>query len=142
MKFLAIPFAIASIGLISFLPSCQLAEGTGRAHFMIDSFYHCFDRGEYAHIVDNIVDPAYGTDENRQAWIDVLTEMEALGPCSERSKGFGFNTNITNGVTTVELNFTCTFEGGTTADEFVVQDAGKGYKIQGYHYKFTPNEEL
>lgn len=141
MKYLATAFVLACIVLFNSLPSCQLAEGTGRAHFMIDSFYHCFDRGEYEHIADYIIDPDLVDGPDRQVWIDALADMQVMGPCSERSKGFGFNTRISSGITTVELKFTSVFSGGTSADEFEMQDSGNGFKLRYFHWEFTPTEK-
>ena len=79
MKYLAIPFVLVGFLMLNTFQSCQLAAGTGKAHAMIDSFYHCIDRGEYAHIVDNLVDPAYAGLVGRSLVIDVFQTY-----CEER----------------------------------------------------------
>ncbi len=126
------------------MTSCgAIASETGAAQTMADSLYNCLDRHDYEHIVDNMVHASTTSGEGRQEWLDILKGMEQLGKRLEYKSGFGFNTSIVNGKTTVELSYTCKFEYGTSADKFVLLDdgAGNGMKIRSYQYNYTPNEE-
>ena len=46
----------------------------------------------------------------------------------------GFNTEYKNGVTTVELTYSCELEKGNTSEKIILIQKGEKFKIFGYEF--------
>jgi hypothetical protein len=57
------------------------------------------------------------------------------GPYSSYKKGLGFNTQISNGVTTVELHYTLKGENKNMSEDLTLVKRGNTYKISSIYFE-------
>jgi hypothetical protein len=124
MKRFAFSFILLS-GLLFTLSQCGSADaGTKFA----DNFFSKLIKGDFDKAA-KMVELPVGDPSNL---IEQLKSM-ANNPVNGQLKGFkksmGFSTNISNGVTRVELPYVLSYEKGTQAFTVIMEDRGRGNKI-------------
>lgn len=62
--------------------------------------------------------------------VSTLGKNDSDGKLLSAKKTMGFNTNITNGITTVELPYTLKYEKNELSVEVVLVNRGSGFKIE------------
>ncbi|NRA12904.1 MAG: hypothetical protein HRT57_13190 [Crocinitomicaceae bacterium] len=124
MKKTFVPIVLL-IGLILSLTGCgSVDEGEKCA----DKFFkHIIDQNfeEAVKLVD--LDPLTAVD--LEVKIRALGENEKDGKLLSAKKGTGFSTNVSNGITTVELPYNLKYEKATYNFQVVIVDRGNGFKI-------------
>jgi hypothetical protein len=68
-------------------------------------------------------------------WIALFKSMESLGKLKKVTKNMGFNTQIKNGTTTVELKYTLEFEKGSVNEEIIFIKTNGPFKLYGYNFR-------
>lgn len=131
MKQIKILFLFGIIGIFS-LSSC---ESVDEAQKVADSFYEAFNTENQA-AMDTLLDKQSVIDAGiKEDFYNVFDQhWKAFGKVNSHSR-YSFSTNSNNGVSTVELNFNCETEKGSTVYEklnFIKR--GNGYKIIAYEY--------
>lgn len=124
MKRFALSFTLLS-GLLFCLAQCGAAdEGTKFA----DTFFSTIMERDFEKAAEMVELPGL----NQSDLIDDLKRLEnnsANGQLKSFKKSIGFKTNISNGVTTVQLPYTLTYEYGDQSFNVVIEDRGRGNKI-------------
>lgn len=124
------PLAILAVLFVT-LYSCGIGVTAKSAEPTANKFYELLKERNYDKI-ELIIDDAAGPKED---WIKVLQDQEVLGNLKSFKKKTGFHTSINNGVTTVELNYVCEYDNGTTDEKLMLKKVDKGFKLAGYEYK-------
>jgi len=120
------------ISLAFIVGSCGFGDTAKTAEPTADKFYKLLEKRDYDAIV-KLID-LKGTGTNAQDWVDVLVKREVLGEQKKVKKNMGFNTQYKNGVTTVELTYSCELENGTTSEKIILVERGEVFKIFGYEF--------
>ncbi|MGB1039784.1 MAG: hypothetical protein ACPGVD_02840 [Flavobacteriales bacterium] len=117
---------ILSILSITFLLSCG---STDKGKSCADSFFN--------HVISEKYDSALILMENMSlsdstsfAKMKIFGNNPDFGKLISAEKGFGFNTNVSNGITTVRLPYKLKYENVEVSREVTIVDRGNGYKIK------------
>lgn len=126
--------ALGFAGLLS-LQSCfgGIMAKTDQAEATVDSFYTYLQKRDYDELFEKYGYADAGA--TKDDWLEVFYKLEELGKLESWDQDFGLNTNMSNGFTKVDLNYSCEYEGGTTKDNFVLVDKGSGFKVMGYTFE-------
>lgn len=126
--------AFAMLLLTFLLSACNFGEAAEEAMTYADKFHEHMKNGNEQGMIDMIHEDALAADgENFKAFIYSLKQ---LGKVKKVKKEMGFNTQISNGVTTVTLNYTVEFEKQTMKEEIVLRDSDDGtMKIVRLHMR-------
>ena len=124
MNRIAFSFILLS-GLLFTLAQCGSADaGTKFA----DNFFSKLIKGDFDKAAKMVALPAGDPS-------DVIRQLKAMannpvnGQLLEFKKSMGFSTNISNGVTRIELPYVLSYEKGTQAFTVVIEDRGSGNRI-------------
>lgn len=121
------------ISILFVLAGCGLKQSTNEATSVANKFNkhlkeHQFD--ELFKMLDNSIMEKHSEEEITAAF----ELVHSFGKIKSIKKGIGFNTNINNNVTTVELNYTITCEKRTFNEQLILVRTGdKPFKVSGYH---------
>jgi len=63
--------------------------------------------------------------------LEKMLDKSDYGALLKAEKSFGFNTQINNGISTVQLPYELTYENGSYTFNLVIVDRGNGFKIEG-----------
>ncbi len=113
-------------GLIFTLTQCQSAK---KGEKFVNGFFIAIMNQDYEKAVDMIDLPAVGNSTDILQQVQLIGNNPINGQLKRFKKGMGFNTNIKNGVTTVELDYKLTYENGENVVHVVTRDKGDGFKI-------------
>ena len=109
------------IGLSMLLTSCD----TGAAEKVADEFHKKLDAGDLDYIVNDLLDTE-SSPEERATFKEYLASVTANGKMENRKKEIGFSEKISNGITTVKLDYTFEVDGELIYESVVFVDRGEG----------------
>ena len=112
------------------LGSCGFGKIADSAKPAAEKFYEHMKAHEYEAMEKMLYSGA-----DVEEWMNVIRQKEVLGEMTSFKKNIGFSSSINNGVTTVELNYTCKYDEGTTAEKITLIQEGEAFKVYGYEYK-------
>lgn len=113
------------LGMILAFTGCGSADAGEKT---ADQFFSYLIKGEYEK-ADQMIGRMPGDTTSYLPQMEVLGENPVNGKLKSAKKSMGFNTNVNNGITTVKLPYTLTYEKGTQNFEVIIVDRGDGYKI-------------
>ncbi len=113
-------------GLIFTLTQCQSAK---EGEKFVNAFFKAIVKQDYQKAVDMIDVSIIGNTTDMTQQVQLIGNDPTNGQLKSFKKGMGFNTNISNGVTTVELDYRLTYENVERMVHVVTQDRGNGFKI-------------
>ena len=124
---------VSLIALVG-LTSC----GVGAAEDFTKEFHEKLDNKEYDYIVQNMLDPISVAETGEQQWYDMFAHIETnWGTAISRDEAFDFESNTTNGITTVTLNYNVNFKDVTMFERIFLVDRGDGFKVTGLFLNTT-----
>lgn len=123
MKYLSLFIAIL---LALTLSSCETTE---KAEACADTFFLQVISGEHESASNFLADKPLEK-FNKMEVVKLLSINPEQGKLLSASKNTGFQTNINNGISTVQLPYELTYENGTITYNVVVVDRGDGMKIE------------
>jgi len=115
-------FLLLSLSFL--LAGCNFGEAAEEAMTYADKFHEHMKNGNEQGMIDMIHEDAMSADGDD--FKALIYSLDQLGKVKKVKKEMGFNTQITNGVTTVTLNYTIEFEDRTMKEEIVFRDADDG----------------
>jgi hypothetical protein len=119
---------ILSLPVLVGLGSC----GVGAAEDFVAEFHKKLDAKEYDYIVENMLDPETTAESGTAQWYEMFYYIESTwGIAESRDEAFDFQTNTSNGITSVELNYTVKFKALTIYERIFLVDRGSGFRISG-----------
>lgn len=124
MKRFALTFSLLT-GLLFVLAQCGAADAGAKT---ADQFFATIVKGDLEKAAA-MVELPLGDTTNLIPQLQQLRSNPVNGQLKSFKKSMGFNTNASNGVTTVELPYVLTYEQGTQNFNVVIQNRGQGYKI-------------
>lgn len=68
----------------------------------------------------------------KEDWVKIFEAKDAVGEMTRFEPGFGSNTQITNGRTTVTFSYETTYGNTEFIDDLIIKDEGSDLKIYGY----------
>lgn len=113
-------------GLIFTLTQCQSAKN---AEKFADTFFTAILNQEFDKAAGMVELPAVGNTTDVLQQVQLLGNNPTNGKLQSFKKGMGFNTSISNGITTVKLNYRLKYDKGEQTFNVVIQDNGNGFKI-------------
>ena len=113
------------------LGSCGLGQAKEDAEKTVKVFHHHMKEHHHAAMLKMIDKEAFQITPEEE-WLGIFTSIDELGKMKKVSQDMSFSTNINNGVTIVELNYTVEFEERTVTEKITLRKRGDEYKIQGY----------
>ncbi len=125
MKKTFIPF-ILFIGLMISLTGCGAA---GDAEKCAEKFFSHLIKQDFEK-AGKYLSANVRSMEDTESQLKAMAENPQDGKLLSVEKSLGFNTQIRNGITTVELPYSFTYEKGVYDYEVVIVDRGAGYKIE------------
>lgn len=106
--------------------------GVGAAEDVAKKFHEKLDAGEYAFIVQNLIDPGILEETGEQQWVDLFEFIEERwGKVSSREKDTGFESHYDDGITSVKLDYTAKYGEVTVYERLYLADYGDGFKVTG-----------
>lgn len=123
MKNYFLPFLIL-LGLTLNLTGCGKTDTAQKSS---DKFFKLIINKNYEAALIMIEDPSEK--------VEIMEALKSIGDDAKNGKllsfekTFGFNTNISNGITTVKLPYTLKYKYAERKCEVVLKDRGKGFKI-------------
>ena len=138
MKKLLFPVIIPILFIATTFSSCGIGEDASEAQAYVEEFYGYLSEKEYDKALD-MVDEDSKKITPEEEWLKILSQKENLGKFNGYEKGMGFNTHYNNGVTTVVLSYTCTYEEMKVYEKFTMVKRGDIYKIMSYEYNTDKN---
>ncbi len=124
MKKIALSFVLLA-GLIFLLTQCGTADAGAKT---ADTFFSEILKG-------NFEKAAAMVECNPLDSVDIIPNLQAMannpvnGYLKSFKKSFGFSTNVSNGITTVEIPYVLSYEKGEQSFNVVIVNRGAGYKI-------------
>lgn len=128
MKSTILSFALI-IASLFVLGGCQSAE---EAEVVADQFHEQLKQRNYGRMMKMIDKEAFAISK-KDDWEKIFRSMEELGELKTVKKDIGFNSQMSNGITTVELKYTLTFEKGTLNEQIIFIKKNDGFKLCGYN---------
>lgn len=133
MKKLLSPIIFPMLFIAITFNSCNMGADSKEAEGFAEKFYSYLSEKDYDKAMEMIDEESFAA-SSEEEWLTVLTQKEQLGKFEGYKKDIGFNTHYNNGVTTVELNYTCTYEKITIYEKLTMVKRGSEYKIKSYEY--------
>jgi len=133
MKKLLFPVILPMLFIATTFSSCGIGEDSAEAQTFVEEFYGYLSEKDYDKAM-SMVDEDSKKITPQDEWLKILTQKESLGKFNGYEKSMGFNTHYNNGVTTVELNYTCNYEKMEVYEKFTMVKRGDVYKIMSYEY--------
>jgi hypothetical protein len=128
--FLGLLFVV--VGLVS---SCGLADEGASAEVEAAVFHNHMKKNNHDAMVKMLSDEALLITPEEE-WRSIFQRVEATGKIKSIEKKTGFNTKINNGVSTVELNYTITFENSTVNEQLILTRKGEEkFKVAGIQFE-------
>jgi len=124
MKRFALAFLLLT-GVAFLFSQCGSADAAEKT---ANKFFKSIIQKDFAK-AESMIDRPVGDTTNFAQQLQLLENNPTNGQLIGFKKSMGFNTNMTNGVTTVELPYMLKYESGERAFTVVVQNRGNGYKI-------------
>ena len=124
MKKYAFPiFLFVAIGFL--FTACGSADAGEKT---ANQFFKFLVEGQYVK-AEKMIDRPLGDTTNYLINMEAMGENSTDGKLKSAKKSMGFSTNMSNGVTTVELPYILVYEKGERRVQVVMVDRGSGYKI-------------
>lgn len=116
-----------------FVLLCFTSCGVGEAEDIAAEFHKKLDAGDYQYIVENLVYEETLIETGEEAWYGLFEAIETRwGKATSREQDFGFESNTSNGITRVKLDYTTIFGSKTVYERIFLADKGDGFKVTGY----------
>ncbi len=119
-------YIFLSLILAISLSSCETTE---KAEACAETFFQEVIAGKHESAAKHLANKPLEK-FNKIEVVKLLSVNPEQGKLLNASKGSGFSTNISNGVSTVELPYELTYENGTVTYKVVIVDRGNGMKIE------------
>ena len=130
MKSTLLSLGIIFITLLS-LNSCGLGEAKDKSIKEAEIFHGHMKKQQTKAMVNMIGKEGLKLTP-KEEWAELFESIHAVGKIKKITKDFSFNSNISNGVTTVDLSYTVEFEDQTFQEKIFFQNEGDNMKIIGY----------
>ena len=124
MKRIALSFALLT-GLAFILAQCGSADSATKT---ADAFFATLIKQDFDKAADMVELPV-GDNSNLMMQLQQMENNPTNGQLKSFKKSIGFSTKISNGVKTVELNYTLAYDNGNVPFTVVIQNKGQGDKI-------------
>jgi len=122
----SLTFFVLFLGLALSLTSCGSAD---KAQKTSDRFFQLILKHEYSEAI-KLINTVGATDAQMETALAQIADHPSFGKLKSAKKGFGFNTQISNGITTVTLNYDLTYEESEQRMQIVMVDRGSGFRIE------------
>lgn len=113
------------VGISFLFTACGSADAAEKTS---NTFFSLLIKGQFAK-AEKMVDRPPGDTTDFIEQMKAMGEDPVNGKLKSAKKTVGFNTNINNGVTTVELPYVLVYEKGERRVQVVIVDRGGGNKI-------------
>ena len=139
MKKLITPTILPLLFLVATLSGCGFGNEAEKAEKTVEQFYTLLAEKDYDKAME-MVDEESLAITPYENWKEILVQKETLGKFKGYKKEVGFNTHYNNGVTTVDLNYTCNFSKTKLHEHFTLAKRKEGFKILLYEYNIDKSK--